>query len=221
MRSHNTRNNASHVLRASTLRARSASKLIRHMPHGGKRVRGVREERNSFTPPEDWHEPQSGDSGYEVLKKFPGAGYRHVLSEQEVRDRLDLLPESFIRPLEVVQFATMTRKKRLFPCYGMQWGTTIYLYPLEESLVEWSGQAPKPSQLIEARMYGAEWKPDRNGCWRLEWTEANLKDFYLNNVLIHELGHLLDDRNSRCIDRERYAEWFAMEYGFRASRGRR
>lgn len=220
MRSNSSRSNG-HVLRPSMLRARAASKRIRSAPLRGKRIRGVREERNSFTPPEDWYESKENGNGYKVIQKFPGAGYRHVLTEQEVRDRLALLPELFLRPLEVVQFATMTRKKRLFPCYGMQWGTTIYLYPLEESLVEWSGQAPRPTQLIEARMFGGEWKQDRHGSWRLEWTEDNLRDFYLNNVLIHELGHMLDDRNTSYLDRERYAEWFAMEYGFRASRGRR
>ena len=35
------------------------------------------------------------------------------------------------------------------------------------------------------------------------WTEQAIKDFYLNNILIHELGHLLDDRNSRRHARSR------------------
>ena len=50
------------------------------------------------------------------------------------------------------------------------------------------------------------------------WTERALKDFYLNNILIHELGHLLDVRNSNSVDRERYAEWFAVEYGYKPTR---
>jgi hypothetical protein len=49
------------------------------------------------------------------------------------------------------------------------------------------------------------------------WTEQAVRDFYLNNILIHELGHLVDQRNTRTIDRERYAEWFAVEYGYRAT----
>ena len=59
------------------------------------------------------------------------------------------------------------------------------------------------------------------GEWTLTWTPENLKDFYLNNVLIHEIGHVLDKRNTRTADRERYANWFAIEYGYRASRGRK
>ena len=37
----------------------------------------------------------------------------------------------------------------------------------------------------------------------------------------HELGHVLDTRNTNSDARERYAIWFATEYGYRASRGRR
>jgi hypothetical protein len=41
-----------------------------------------------------------------------------------------------LEPLAIVQLSRMTRKKRIFPCYGMQWGTALYLYPIEETLVE-------------------------------------------------------------------------------------
>jgi hypothetical protein len=111
----------------------------------------------------------------------------------------------------------MTRKKRRSPCYGMQWGSTIYLYPIEESLVESFADPPKPAQRVEAAMYGAVWQL-AGGRWQLVWTEDSIRDFYLNNVLIHELGHILDNRNSRPLDRERFAEWFAIEHGYKASR---
>ncbi|MEM9353911.1 MAG: hypothetical protein AAGA92_12930 [Planctomycetota bacterium] len=120
-----------------------------------------------------------------------------------------------------MQFSTMTRKKSSFPCYGMQWGATLYLYPMEASLEEDFASPPRPEVVNEARMYGGRWSRPAPGLWRLSWTEETIRDFYLNNILIHELGHLLDDRNSRYIDRERYAEWFAIEYGYRATGGSR
>jgi predicted Zn-dependent protease len=40
----------------------------------------------------------------------------------------------------------------------------------------------------------------------------------LNNILIHELGHLLDRHNTTFTDRERYAEWFAIHFGYKPSR---
>ncbi len=113
----------------------------------------------------------------------------------------------------------MTRKRRLFPCYGLQWGTAVYLYPIEESLEELYVQTPRPAQRIETEMFGGRWVQDGN-LWRLIWTTDTIRDFYLNNVLIHEIGHINDSRNTSFRKRERFADWFAVEYGYRASRGR-
>ena len=99
----------------------------------------------------------------------------------------------------------------------MQWGNNIYMYPIEASLIECYIRQPKPQQIIEAQQFGGVWSQHRDH-WRLTWTEDGIRDFYLNNVLIHELGHVLDTRNTNTDDRERYAIWFAMEYGYRESR---
>ncbi len=188
----------------------------------GKRARGLdHNQRLPFAPPENWHEPREDGENYRMVVQDPGPGYRHVVTPSEVRERLSRLPSKFLRPLEVVQFSRITRKKQSFPCYGMQWGPALYLYPIEKDLIERYNQPPKPSQLNEARMYGGRWIRETGGWWTLVWTEAAIKDFYLNNILIHELGHLLDDRNSRTIDRERYAEWFAVEHGYQPTQAER
>ena len=174
-------------------------------------------QQNHFTAPEDWyesHEELSPD--YDVINQEPGEGYIHAVTEDEIRDRLADLPEWMILPLEVVQLSRMTRKKQTFPCYGMQWGTSLYLYPIEDSLIEIFSRPPKPTVYNEARQFGGRWD-QVDGEWQLKWTEATLRNFYLNNILIHELGHLLDDRNASYQDRERYAEWFAIEYGYKPS----
>jgi len=185
----------------------------------GKRGRKAQvNERQPFVPPEDWHEPHEQGGDYRIVVQSAGEGFRHVLTPEEVKDRLAALPGAFLRPLEVVQLSRMTRKKQSFPCYGMQWGASIYLYPIEDNLTELYSDPPKPSQVNEARMYGGRWVHESPHVWKLVWTERAIKDFYLNNILIHELGHLLDDRNSRTIDRERYAEWFAVHYGYKPTR---
>jgi hypothetical protein len=172
-----------------------------------------------FAPPEDWHEPRSDGKGYRIVVQEPGEGYCHVVTPDQVRRRLASVPQEFLRGLEVVQLSRMTRKKQSFPCYGMQWGSTLYLYPLEESLEEWFTVPPRPEVLNEARMYGGCWDEPAQGSWRLTWSRPAIEDFYLNNILMHELGHLIDDRNTGYTDRERYAEWFAIHYGYRATGG--
>ncbi|MBI2826115.1 MAG: hypothetical protein HYX69_15660 [Planctomycetia bacterium] len=203
---------------------RSTAPLSRpsgHKVQYNKRARGQRNQRLPFAPPENWYEPAESGRPYRFVVQEPGRGYRHVVTQAEVRARLDQLPAEFVRPLEVVQFSRITRKKQSFPCYGMQWGAALYLYPIEEDLVEFYNQPPKPAQRNEARMYGGRWVHEPGGVWKLMWTEESIKDFYLNNILIHELGHLLDDRNSRPVDRERFAEWFAVRHGYRPTRSER
>jgi len=187
-----------------------------------KRLRGgVRDIELPFEPPENWYEPTGEAQDYTIKVQNPGKGFKHVLTPDDVRERLSQLPKHFLEGLEVVQFSRMTRKKLSFPCYGMQWGATIYLYPMETNFTEYYGTPPTPNQAIEAAMYGGRWIQEAEDIWKLAWSEESIKDFYLNNILIHELGHLVDDRNSGHHDRERFAEWFALEYGYKATRASR
>jgi len=195
--------------------AKTASQSFRLSKRArGNRALGQANERLPFIPPERWHEPAEDGRPYRFVIEPPGEGYRHVLEPDEVRQRLAELPAEFSSALEVIHFSRMTRKKQSFPCYGMQWGSALYLYPIEEGLIECYSMPPKPNQVNEAQMYGGRWVQTKSDEWQLIWTPASIKDFYLNNILIHELGHLLDDRNSRSVDRERYAEWFAVQFGY-------
>ncbi len=205
--------------RAQRVAAALSSKRLRVM---GKRARGG--ETNSsrtLIPAETWYEPTDEPSNnYEVVVQEAGQGYRHAVTEDEIRARLAELPEQMIQNLEVVQLSRLTKKKLTFPCYGMQWGNALYLYPIEESLVEHYPRPPRPNQRKEAEMYGGRWVQEGH-TWRLLWTEESIRDFYLNNILLHELGHLLDQRNTSYLDRERFAEWFALEYGYKPNQRQR
>src|SRR3954454_21376777 len=114
--------------------------------------------RGPYLPPERWYEPDEQLTGqFKIVVQSAGRGYRHVVTENDVRRRLAQLPDWMVKPLEVVQLSQMTLKKRRAPCYGMQWGNTIYLYPMEETLVEAFPNPPTPAQRIESSMYGARW----------------------------------------------------------------
>ena len=106
--------------------------------------------------------------GYRILVQPPGNGFRHILTAADIRARLSQFPDEMRAALQVVQLSRMTRKKQSFPCYGMQWGTSLYLYPIEDSLVEFYHCPPTPNQVNEARMYGGRWSQDSKNVWRLE-----------------------------------------------------
>jgi hypothetical protein len=202
-------------------RAATAPPRSRRSFGHGKRARGWERSQTPFLPPEDWHEPGGGEltPRYRIITQEPGEGYYHPVTAADVHDRLAALPPRMLQPLEVVQLSRMTRKKKTVPCYGMQWGNSLYLYPIEESLIEYFVRPPLEAERRESTMYGGRWQQTRDGLWRLIWTAQTIRDFYLNGILLHELGHLLDDRNRSYGDRERYADWFAIQYGYRASGG--
>jgi len=199
--------------RQAAVRARRETR-----PAAAFRQRVTRESvsREEFAAPERWHQPR-GTAGLRIIVEPPGSGFRHVLRPEEIRARLGMLPAELTARLEVVQLSRATRKRRQFPCYGMQWGCAIYLYPMEESLVETYERPPTTAQRVEARMFGGSWRQE-NGLWKLHWRLPAIRDFYLNNVLIHELGHVCDTRNTSVRQRERFANWFAIEHGYRRSR---
>ena len=215
-------------LRVRQARHRNAATRAQYSRHSvDSSKRSHREHGNAcqpFSPPENWYEPQDdesdedSDSDYRFVVQPPGPGHRHVVTPAEIRDRLAQLPEHFVKTLDVIQLSKMTHKKLAFPCYGMQWGNSLYLYPLEESLVEQFDYPPRPALYNESRMYGGRWVHQAPTTWKLIWTLRAAKDFYLNNILIHELGHLLDERNTGYQAREQYAEWFAIHYGYLPSR---
>lgn len=207
--------------KASTGRVSERRRATTSRPVGAFRQRGSdsSQRSNHFYAQDQWYEPTDSDV-IQLYRRDPGAGYFHPVTIEEVADRVEQLPAKYRQNIEVIELARMTRKRSLFPCYGLQWGPNVYLYPIEDSLVETFTRPPRPEQVIEAKMYGGRWTQDGK-LWRLSWTEHALRDFYLNNVLIHEIGHVNDTRNRNQNARERYADWFAIEYGYRASRGRR
>lgn len=168
---------------------------------------------NHFDAPEVWHEPRE-DGSTKYVVEDAGRGYLHACSPDDIREKIESLPKRYSAGIEVVQLSRMTRKRQNFPCYGMQWGAAVYLYPIEDSLTEYYVSPPAPQHKIESKMYGGRWSCV-DGLWQLQWTRRTIRDFYLHNILVHEIGHLNDDRNRSYRDRERYADWFAIEYGYR------
>lgn len=206
--------------RDSRIRSSNSRRRLRSKDFVAKARRIItrRSPGQDFDAHEEWHEP-TGAADYRVLVRDPGNGHRHVVTPEQIQTRLSQLPKRFLKGLEVVQLATMNRKKLRFPCYGLQWGCAIYLYPFDDSLEEHFCTPPPNALVIETKMYGGRWDQPEPNFWRLKWTESTARDFQLNNVLIHELGHMVDTWNTTYMGQERFAEWFAIEYGYRRTGG--
>jgi len=142
----------------------------------------------------------------------PGKGYTHVVTEDEILSRLHELPDHLLCNLNCVVLPRMTRKRERFNIYGLQWGNSVYLYPMESCLTVGAKHKLGIDVVNEARQFGATIEETKTGPI-IHWTPETIKLYYLENILIHELGHTYDVKNTSVKDREAYAEWFARKYG--------
>lgn len=147
--------------------------------------------------------------GIHVHVEPAGKGYVHVLNEADIRFRLAELPPHLLNHVSCIVLPRMTRKRKLFNIYGMQWAESIYLYPMPVDLRVGDSHALLPAHVAEARQFDAEVEEGPV----IQWTPETIRHYYLENILIHELGHTLDQRNTSDKDREAYAEAFARKWG--------
>lgn len=152
-------------------------------------------------------------SDYSVTTEPPGKGFVHAVSADDIFGMLDLIPEQYLEKLTRIKLATYTKKRRRENLYGLQWHAGIYLFPLSDTLVEEYTRPPNPLELQEIKKYGGKFVQEGEK-WKIEWNESTARDYYLNCVLIHELGHVNDERNTAYADREAYANWFADAFGY-------
>ena len=112
----------------------------------------------------------------------------------------------------------MTRRVGIFGDDGEQVDDEIYLYPMPETLIEEYVGPLKPQTKRIINMFGGKLvvvEEVGSITSQIHWNERTAKDYYLNHLLIHEIGHVLDDRNTSVGAREAYADWFADEYGYK------
>ena len=78
----------------------------------------------------------------------------------------------------------------------------------------------KPGKKI--RKWYAAYNPklvQENGCWQLVWTEEQIKKYYLEGLLLHEIGHMVDSVYKRYWSKgykqksEKFADNFAYYWG--------
>lgn len=162
-------------------------------------------------------------------------------AEHSIKVFINPLNESFIRPCTLAEIEQVLRtvpppflyqlghlylpggsKKQLQVCrktffYGCYSCGAISLSPFPKKWLRREyAHAPPPHKKLEYDRVGAK-SYQSGSTWVLEMSEASLKKFYLQDVLIHEIGHHVDwlRRSAGSKLTEEFAEWFATEYGFR------
>ena len=135
----------------------------------------------------------------------------------DIKETLEKVPGKYLQHLRSITLLAGTNKQAKvsegslfrYGCYG--WGE-IYLHAYPKRILSelWKNR-PKPSRAAEYRKAGAVFESVEGG-WRLNFSKEALRNFYLNDVLLHELGHHVERIEEKKKDHrssERFADWFA------------
>jgi hypothetical protein len=133
----------------------------------------------------------------------------------DIVDLLHRIPSEYLRELPRIVLLGGTNRQAALRfddgVFGHYDATGIFLhaYPRRHLAVEWRWTVRSES-LDEFLRWGATHEPTPLGT-RLRFDATSLRDFYLYDVLLHEIGHHVDRRRQQDDAAERFAHWFSDE----------
>lgn len=147
-------------------------------------------------------------------------GFVIPCNETDIREFLSKVPSEFLKGLKAIIVMGGSRKidkvnKKY--CYGTYCNNWIFLAALPQKwMVSMWDKGIAPNYLNRYKHAGARIEEIKGGM-QVVFDESSLKRFYLQDVLMHEIGHHIDIdlESSSFRKRENFAKWFATEYGYR------
>jgi hypothetical protein len=145
---------------------------------------------------------------------------------EEIKEFLNKLPLEHTENLTHIWLRKMTNKEyekdgSFQGCFICGSGVNlIVLYPFPTKLkMEFGNKKPSNKTLKWYSVYEPE-LIHSNGNWTLKWTEEKIKKYYLEGLLLHEIGHQMDSAYQRYWSprykkkrAENYADNFAYYWG--------
>jgi hypothetical protein len=142
----------------------------------------------------------------------PPKGYVYPCTIDDIRAKFGELSPKTLRNIFVIHLCNQVKMNPGVDAHICD-GTDIRIYPVPEKL-RWNygWNKPSPAFAQERLEFGAYWRLIDDEWW-LCWDKDLLKDYFLNHVLMHEIGHSLDNVHRGTNAGEKLAEAFAHRVG--------
>ncbi len=127
-----------------------------------------------------------------IIESAPGDGYSHPAGRAEVRRFLDQLPPRYRYKLHAIELRSLpVGPRHARPLGRLLLPGRVILYAQSSSPWLLHGMPAKDEQ-ARLRQAGAQVSVDRRSCLTVvTWPAHSLRDFMLEDVLLHELAHHL------------------------------
>ena len=160
---------------------------------------------------------QLSESGEQLhlIQENPSRGFYHPCSAEEYVDVLSQLPDDLSRNLKAIVLRRTSRRdavlgieaRRRFRCI------LINSFPASRRVV-WGAKPPTDRSIRHYEPWCRNWKTE-DGQWVLEWSEDEVRRYYMYHLFLHELGHINQPPFHALKRREDFAEGFALEWARR------
>lgn len=178
---------------------------------------------NIFNREHNFTAPSPNESTPIFMVDNPSRDLYFPVSVDEIKDLLAKLPAHHTENITHIWLRKMSNKEyekegKTQGCFICGSGVNlIVLYPFPRDLIMCFGNK-KPSNKV-LKWY-APYQPElifKNDDWTLVWTEEKIKQYYLEGLLLHEIGHQLDSVYQRYWSptyKKQKAENFADNYAY-------
>lgn len=176
---------------------------------------------NIFNRMHNRQAPNEGDKTPIFIQDNPSRDFFFPVSIEEIEAFLEKLPCEHTEYLTHIWLRKMTKKEyekedRIQGCFICGSGVNlIVLYPFSRDLKMKLGKK-KPNK--KTLKWYAKYEPElveNAGNWELIWTEEKIKRYYLEGLLLHEIGHKIDSIYKRFWSKAyKKAENFADSFAY-------
>lgn len=153
-----------------------------------------------------------------IERKRPGAGYRHLLTQKDVRTFISLLPD-WLELSHGLNAIVLSPGRDTYDGYWVPGVVHICAWELsmEEEVLwtQYSAEHYANHKDIFTR-FGVPCEPVNGGWWLCKFNGDTVRAYQLLHILLHELGHHHDQMTSKSRTvpgrGEPYAEAYALRY---------
>jgi hypothetical protein len=150
-----------------------------------------------------------------VIRENPSRGFYHPCDGAEYVQLLSRLPKELTAGLKAIVLRRTSKPdarlgveaRRRFRCI------LINAFPRSRQMI-WEAKPPEGRSVRHFRPWCTRWITVE-GKWVLEWTEEEVRRYYLYHLFLHELGHINQPQFHALKRREDFAEGFALEWARR------
>lgn len=173
--------------------------------------------------------PKEGEAKPKFMFDNPSKDFYFPINVEDIKRVLDNLPEEHTSQLTHVWLRKFRKSEYEkgdivqgeFICGSKVQLIVLYPFPKDHKM-RFGKVKPENKVINFYKKYTSELKEDEEG-WFLQWKEENIKKYYMESLLLHEIGHSLDSYYKRFSSRaavkqrEDYADSYAKIWSNRTT----